>query len=351
MSNTEGLIKSLGQDRVKIDEPLSSHTTLRIGGKADLFFEAKNCRELIKAVRLARGFEVPVVVIGGGSNILVSDLGIRGLVIKNKSDKLSVLEKKLFGFKSRRAIPIDALWEPYGLKTTGEVSKSLEYDDTESPLIQVEVDSGVNLQVAMFSLFRQGITGLQWYSRIPGSIGGAVYNNIHGGKHTFSEIVGEVTVLDKHSAVKKISAKNMKFGYDKSRIHDSGEIILSAILNLNRGDVEKAKAVAEQWRKIKDSQPVQSAGCVFKNISDKDVKILGYPTTSVGYIIEHILNMTGYQVGGAAISPNHHNFIVNVGGATAKDYLAVRDEIVRRAKEVIGLELEDEIIRLGEFDY
>ncbi len=316
-----------------------------------MFFEAKSSGELIKAVRLSRGFQVPVTVIGGGSNILVSDLGIRGLVVKNKSEKISILERKIFGFRGRKAVPIEALWEPYGEKKTSKVLKNLEYDDSDAPPVEVEVDSGVNLQVAMFSLFRQGVTGLQWYSRIPGSVGGAVYNNIHGGKHTFSEIVSEVTVLDKHGAVKKIPAKDMKFGYDKSRVHDSGEVILSTILSLRKGDVEKAKTVAEQWRKIKSNQPVQSAGCVFKNISDKDMKILGYPTTSVGYIVEHILNMTGYRVGGAAISSNHHNFIENVGGATAKDYVAVRDEIARRAKEIIGLELEDEIIRLGEFDY
>jgi len=100
-----------------------------------------------------------------------------------------------------------------------------------------------------------------------------------------------------------------------------------ACLNLRRGNVERARWVAE-----------------------KDREILGYPTTATGYIIEHILNMTGYKVGGAMISPDHHNFIVNTWGATAKDYLAIRDEIAKRAKETIGLELEDEIIRLGEFD-
>ncbi len=100
MSNTDGLIKSLGQDRVKENEPLSSHTTLRIGGPADLFYQAQSSGELIKAVRLARSFDIPVTVIGGGSNILVSDLGIRGLVIKNVGGRMEIKEKTLFGFKT-----------------------------------------------------------------------------------------------------------------------------------------------------------------------------------------------------------------------------------------------------------
>jgi len=120
-------------------------------------------------------------------------------------------------------------------------------------------------------------------------------------------------------------------------------------LVLKMGDVKKARQVAQEWRKRKIMQPMNSAGCVFKNISEEEMKVLGYPTMSAGYIVENILNMTEYKVGGAAIAKEHHNFIVNKGGATAKDFLAVRDEIARRARESVGIELEDEIIRIGEF--
>lgn len=350
MSNTQSLIKTLGEKNVKIDEPLSKHTSLKIGGPADLFFVSKNSGELIKAVRLARSFGVPVTVLGGGSNVLVSDLGLRGLVVKNAGGDLKIRKMKFFGFHRDKVIPIEARWVGTKEGTQKYDFNDLNYDESSFPDIEVSIDSGVSLQTAMFKLFDEGITGLQWYARIPGTVGGAVYNNIHGGNHTISEIIKEVVVLDNHGGVKKIQAKNMKFGYDKSRLHETGEVILEAVLILKKGEVEKAKGVAEEWRRRKASQPFNSAGCVFKNISEKDREILGYPTTSVGYIIEHILNMTGYKVGGAMISPHHHNFIVNTGRATAKDFLAVRDEIQERAKEAIGLELEDEIIRLGEFD-
>ena len=335
---------------------MSSHTTLRIGGPADIFYEAKNSGELIKAVRLSRSFEVPVTVIGGGSNILVSDSGIRGLVVKNFGGKIEIREKGFLGFFRNRVIPtesssrVQARWVGSTEGTKKYDFADLDYDESKFPDVVVSVGSGVNLQMAMQKLFNEGVTGLQWYARIPGTIGGAVYNNIHGGSHTIAEIVREVVVLDNHGGVNKIPGKSMQFDYDKSRIHRTGEVILEVILNLKKGDVEKARGMAGEWKKRKSCQPMNSAGCVFKNISEEDRIILGYPTTATGYIVEHILNMTGYKVGGAMISPDHHNFIVNTGGATAKDYLTVRDEIVRRAKETIGIELEDEIIRLGEFD-
>ncbi len=334
-------------ERVKKNEPLAKHTTLNIGGEADLFYLTESSGDLVKAVRLARSFKVPVTIIGGGSNILVSDDGVRGLVIKNRSKKITVHKEGKFHAILRGVI--NARWIASDKGTKKYDFADLDYEENDKPDVEVVLDSGVNLQVAMAQLFDQGVTGLQWYSRIPGTIGGAVFNNIHGGSHTFAEIVKKVVVLDEHGGVKTISGKNLKSDYDKSRFHDSGEIILEVTLMLKLGDVERARKVADEWKKRKMVQPMNSNGCVFKNISEEDRETLGYPTTSVGYIVEHILNMTGYKVGGAAIA-DHHNFIINTGKATAKDYLAVRDEIVRRARESVGIELEDEIIRIGEFD-
>ncbi len=339
---------------MRLNEPLSSHTTLRIGGPADYFYESTNSGELIKAVRLARTFGVPVTVIGGGSNVLVSDLGIRGLVIKNKGGKIEI--KSDAGRLPREYARNDevvgeARWMAAKEGTMKYDFGDLNYDESEYPDIEVAIDSGVNLQVAMMQMFDIGVSGLQWYSRIPGTLGGAVFNNIHGGSHVFSEIVSSVVVLTKQGDVLKIPAKSMRFEYDKSRIQKTGEIVLEVVLSLKKGDLDRARYVAEEWRKRKSCQPVNSAGCVFKNISESAKEILGYPTTATGYIVEHILNMTGFNVGGAMISSEHHNFIVNTGAATAKDYLAVRNEIVKRARETVGVELADEIIYMGDFNY
>ena len=115
------------------------------------------------------------------------------------------------------------------------------------------------------------------------------------------------------------------------------------------GDKDRAKAVVSELAKRKSIQPMNSAGCVFKNITDEDKERLGYPTAATGYIVERVLKMTDFKVGGAKVSSAHHNFIVNDGGASAKDFLAVRDEVIKRAKESIGVDLESEIIHLGEF--
>lgn len=351
LSNLDSLTKSLGEDRVKLNEPLSLHTTLRIGGPADILYEAKESGDLIKAVRLARSFDVPVTVIGGGSNVLVSDLGIRGLVVKNNGGKIEIQKSK------SSIVPVlgggvsEARWMASQEGTQKYDFTDINYDESSCPDVEVVVDSGVNLQLAMSRLIDVGVTGLQWFARIPGTIGGAVYNNIHGGSHVFGEYVGSVVILDERGEIRTISGRDLKLEYDKSRFHKTNETIVEVKLVLKKGDSDKARATALEWIKRKAVQPMNSAGCVFKNIGEEERKILGYPTTAVGYIVEHILNMSGFGIGGAAISTDHHNFIINRGNATAKDYLSVRDEIAKKTMDILGLSLEDEIIRLGEFDY
>jgi len=362
LSNLDSLSKSLGENRVKKDEPLSRHTTLKIGGPADIWFEARDSGELIKAVRLSRSFGVPVTVIGGGSNVLVSDLGVRGLVVKNAGGKIKIhnsAEKSQQEYDLRngenggigKIVSTVARW--MGSKTGTEKYDfvDLDYDEGDAPDVQVIVESGANLQATMNFLVSRGITDLQWYARIPGTIGGAVFNNIHGGSHLFQEVVKSVVVLGEDGEVRTLGVRDLMFDCDKSRFHYNRETVLEVRLALKKGDAKRAKATMLEWTKRKSVQPINSAGCVFKNIGEGERSIFGYPTTSAGYIVEHVLNMSGYKVGGASISTDHHNFIVNHGKATAKDYLAVRDAISQKAQEVLGLTLEDKIIRLGDFEY
>ncbi|KKS64444.1 MAG: UDP-N-acetylenolpyruvoylglucosamine reductase, partial [Candidatus Collierbacteria bacterium GW2011_GWF2_42_51] len=232
------------------NEPLSAHTTLGIGGKADLFYITESSGDLVKAVRLARSFQVPVTVIGGGSNI------------KNRSKKITIHKEGKIHAILRGVV--SARWMRSTRGTNRSDFTDINYDESDKPDVEVVLDSGVNLQVAMAQLFDQGVTGLQWYSRIPGTIGGAVYNNIHGETHTFAEIVKKVVILDKHGGIKTVAGKNLKLGYDYSRFHESGEIILEVTLVLKAGDVERARKTADEWKKRKTTQPMNSAGCVFK---------------------------------------------------------------------------------------
>lgn len=329
----------------KLDEPLSKHTFLKIGGPADLYYETVTSDELINAYKNAISFKVPVTILGWGSNILVSDKGVRGLVIVNLSKQIKILDS------SNQKININkptSRWESDKSKGTFKYEfKDLDYTEEGSERIDVRVDSGVGLSDAREDLFKYGITGLQWYAGIPGTIGGAVFNNIHGGTHFLSEVIKSVKVVTPEGEVKELTISEIGVDYDKSRFHKSKEIIVSVLFSLYLGDVDKAKYVTSEWEKRKNIQPRNSPGCAFQNITQEQKTKLGFPTTSVGFIVEHELKMTDFRVGDAAVSANHHNFIVNLGHATASDYLKVVKEIYRRTKKKLGIELVPEIFFLG----
>jgi len=338
----------LGNNLIQ-NEPLKNHTTLKIGGPAEYFFIAEAIEELVKAVKIAKKLNINVTLLGRGSNILISDKGLKGLVIKNMSKNIIIKGEKPISSKSEKeADQIQSRWQSDAKKGTFKYEFSdLDYDETDKPKVEIIIDSGVDLSYAIFFLIQNGITGLQWYAGIPGTIGGAVFNNIHGGTHFLSEVITSVKVLTKDLKIKDLSIKDLGVEYDKSRFHNSGEIILQTTFSLFKGDTEKAKATALEWAKRKSIQPRNSAGCTFANITNEEKEKLNYPTTSVGYIVEHVIGMSGFEKGDAIVSKAHHNFIENRGNATASDYLEVVKEIMKRTKEKTGIKLVPEIFFLG----
>lgn len=332
--------------KIKKNISLKKFTTLKIGGNAEFLYEAHSSNDLISIVKYAQSNNLPITVLGSGSNVLISDNGIKGIVVINKSTNKNILNQKSSADNFKSSVKFR--WQADSKKGTFKYDfKDLDYDESKNERIKVQFDSGVLLSDATMFAFKNGITGLQWYSGIPGTIGGAIFNNIHGGTHFFSEIIDEITVIDPNLELKKIKKENLDLDYNKSRFQKSKEIIISAVLNLFKGDVQKAKAVYKEWGNRKKIQPRNSAGCVFANISNEQMKKLKYPTTSAGYIIEHILKMTSFRIGDAQVSKAHHNFIVNLGNATSSDYLAVIKEIIKRTKEKIGIKLVPEIVFLG----
>jgi len=342
---TRKLMKQL--ERVELNKPLAKYTTLRIGGPAQFFYEAKTVDELIKSVNLARDLGIKVTILGGGSNVLISDKGIKGLVVRNCTKNIKILEKiKEYCDYTFPESESESRWKPVKAKG-GKVSlDDLDYDERGKPRVGVVLDSGVPLPFAIEFLIKNQITGLQWFTGIPGTIGGAVYNNIHGGKHFFSEVVKSVEILGLNGKVATLESKDLEFGYNKSRFHYSKEVILRVELSLYKGDVERAKYVCEKIKGIKKDLPLNSAGCVFSNITEGEAKRLGVPTQSTGYLIENVLKLTGFKIGDAAISKIHHNFIVNQGHATARQFLGVMKKIYVEAQKV-GIKLKPEIVLLG----
>ena len=335
---------------IKKDQSLARYTTLKVGGKADLLYIAKDKKKLEEIIRLATQSEIPITILGWGSNVLISDRGIRGLVIINRINKIKILDDEeggkdieLIEKEEETLARLDQIQsEIYGNFT------DLDYNESHLPTSLVYVESGASLPLTIYKTIKADLTGLQWFAGIPGTIGGAIYNNIHGGTHFFEEIIDSVEILDRKSLKTKILTKDkLQAGYDQTIFHKTKDFILSAKLRLYHGDSEKAMYVFKEWKKRKSFQPQNSPGCVWQNLSQKEKEQLNLPTSSVGYIIDKILNLKGTSRNGALISPKHAAFIENTGSAKASDILYLMKLIYNQAKKRLGISLKPEIFLLG----
>ena len=314
------ITQAIGVDKLKLNEPLGKHTYFKIGGPADLFFEAKTIEDLTSAVQSAILYKVPYLVIGGGSNILVTDDGFRGLVIKNRTTGI-----QLKGF-------------------AGGVEKGKL--DLKEAIVQA--DSGVPANLLIRYTLDQGLAGLEDMLGLPGSVGGAVYNNSHHQDKLWGDHIIEVEAIDQEGKIKKYTQKYLQFDYDYSIFHKTKEIILSASFQLKRGDKDALWEIANAAVKRRAStQPlgVPSSGCMFKNIPLADAMRIGTPDTiqSVGYLLDKA-GLKGLSVGGASVSQVHANFIVNDGTATSQDVLDLSAKIKTVIKDKYGINLEEEVI-------
>ena len=300
---------------------LAKHTYFKLGGPADFFVEAKTREELVEAVRYAIDQKLPYLVLGGGSNVLIGDLGFRGLVIKNRTSSV-----KIKGF-------------------AGGVDKG-KVDLKEAI---VEADSGVTANYLIRYTLDEGLAGLEDMLGLPGTVGGAVYNNSHHLDKLWGDHIVEVEVLDLEGKIKKYTQKECQFDYDYSIFHKTKETILSASFQLKRGDKAKLWEVATAAVKRRSStQPLglPSSGCMFKNISLADRMRLGVPTASAGYLIDKA-GLKGLSVGGAKVSDVHANFIVNDGTAKASDVNELVALVRSKVKEKFGVDLIEEVILIG----
>jgi UDP-N-acetylmuramate dehydrogenase len=336
---------------VKIDEPLALHTTLGVGGPAARLVTATTAEQLQNGIRLAHAHNVSVFVLGWGSNLIVSDRGFPGLVIKNRARNWQVVQESASA-TTPTAPPI-----PARLKPAHEGYYQIDdllYSEEEAPSVSVQVESGAKIDTLMKALFKQGITGLQWFAGIPATIGGAIYMNMHGGYHFFGDVVQQALLFDPQATntdggFKQVDQAYFQFDYDYSILQKTKETVLWAQLKLFRGDVQRAQATAREWARRKALQPQRSAGCIFRNLSPEEQKRLNLPTPSIGYLVEHVLKLKGVRRGDAIISPRHAAFIENLGNARAEEIKALIDLVAEKAKTELELELHEEIEYLGEF--
>jgi UDP-N-acetylmuramate dehydrogenase len=299
-NNYQRLIEELGSQRVKINEPLAQYTTFKIGGPADFFFNALSQEELAGVVKKARQFKVSYLVLGGGSNLLVGDLGFRGLVIKVGFGKVSVQK--------------------------GEE-------------VRILAEPGAILADLVETAAQSSVTGLEFLAGIPGTVGGAVRGNAGAWQQLIGEGVYRVKALNEKGEIVWLSQKDCRFDYRQSVFKNSPLVIMEVELRGQLGEQPQIREKVKEYLEKRAAQPKEpSAGCIFVNPRPR----------SAGALIEE-LGLKGAQIGGAKISLEHANFIVNTGGAKAVEVVELINLAKNKVKERFGIELKEEIVRIGEF--
>lgn len=283
-------------------EPMSKHTTFRIGGPADLLVTPENVQQLGKLCQLFRSNEIPFLVLGNGSNILVGDGGIRGVVIQ-------------LGNRFARC----------------EVSGNV-----------ITAQAGIKLSRLAGTALEHNLTGIEFAAGIPGTFGGALFMNAGAYEGEMSQVVTSVTYLDAEGNVKEISAADCEFGYRTSIFTKNPDlIVLGGRVKLKPGDGAEIRAKMDDFAERRVSkQPLHlpSAGSTFKRPA-------GY---FAGKLIQDA-GLMGFRVGGASVSEKHAGFVVNDGGATAKDVRTLMEEVQKKILDAYGVMLEPEVRFLGEF--
>ena len=308
MSRFAAAVTARFGERVQRDAALAPLTTFKVGGTADYLFNAGTPSELADAVRIAHDHGVPVTIIGGGSNLLVADAGIRGLVIRlHRGDVQRVRDE---------AIRVDA-----GLTINGLVRWTITH----------------------------GLAGLEAWAGTPGTVGGAIYGNAHFRGRNISEYVLQVRLMDRAGGVHDVPAGEMEFAYDYSRLHRTGEIVVAVDFRVSPGETAQLRAVAREslaYRKRTQPLALPSAGCIFQNPDPSRDTLPPDMPCSAGALVDRA-GLKGAGSGGARVSPTHANFIVNDGTATAADVRALIDRCKREVQERYGVALREEIVRLG----
>lgn len=322
-------------------EMLAKHNPLGIGGPAEVFVEIKQEADLLQVVDFAYHQKIAFTILGWGANTLIADRGLTGLVIKNSVNQINVNPS------SDREWPESPFIVPARYQNTAQVFDQLDYSEADKTDVRVDISAGTPLSYAINALINQSITGLQWFAKIPATIGGAIFNNIHGGNHFICEFLVGVSAIQYNGQRVTYLPSELEFDYDSSRFHHHQDIILTGHFLLKRGDGDRARKTAMTWAELKAHQPARSLGCIFQNLTNQQQHDLDLPTPSVAYLIEHKLNLKGHRIGDCQISLAHAAFIENIGQGTASDYLALIQLIIKRAKSELGVLLKPEIFFKG----
>jgi UDP-N-acetylmuramate dehydrogenase len=304
------LAASLPADRVHPDEPLAAYTTFHVGGAADWLVDIRSAGELRGVLDAARQCGVPVTLLGGGSNVLVSDAGVRGLVIR------------------------------------------LHMRDISQPASdRVRAEAGVTINGLVRWTISKGLASLEAWAGTPGTVGGAIYGNAHFSGSNISEKVSGLMLATRDGTMTAVRPAEMEFAYDTSRLQRTGEILIWAEFGVVPGDPELLRLRAREslaYRKRTQPLALASAGCVFQNPDPARDRVPAGIPPSAGALVDRA-GLKGQRLGGARISETHANFVVSDGTATAREIRTLIETARSAVRERFGVELKDEVVYLGEF--
>ena len=301
----EKLRLAAGDGRIRRDEPMAMHTTFRVGGPAAYFAEPGGEDALARVIRLCREEEVPFYILGNGSNLLISDEGYHGVMIR-----------------------------------IGEGFSRLErLEDGAGCKARVRAGAGLLLSRMAAWAAKEGLTGLEFAAGIPGTLGGAVVMNAGAYGGEMKDVIRSVRALDKDGQIRDFRAEELQMGYRFSSIQERGDLVLGAVLDLNPGDRDEIQDRMEELaRRRREKQPLEypSAGSTFKRPA-------GY---FAGKLIEEA-GLRGYRDGNAQVSEKHCGFVINRGGATAEEIRRLCRHVQKKVAECAGVHLETEIRMIG----
>lgn len=314
---------------LKEHEVMRDYTSMKVGGVADFFFEANSTSDLIKAVNAATSGKIPYFILGGGSNVIFSDYGFPGLVVKNATHNIAFMMEKS----------------------------------------QAIVDSGASLQKIILEMVSQNLSGLEFLFGVPGTIGGAIYGNAGAYGQSIGDYVKAATLLipgedGEKGEIIQVTHEWFEFKYRASKLKKmtgfKKPIILSVKLQLSQSRQEETMRRLNTWKnKRLESQPIgQSAGCIFKNSIPEEVADIagrgsrGMPEIPKERTAGFMLDRAGakkLKVGGARVSPKHANFVLNVDNAKAQDIRQLAEQMRAAVKEKFDITLEEEVEYIGQW--
>jgi UDP-N-acetylmuramate dehydrogenase len=303
----------------KSNHALAPLTYFKIGGPAEMYAEINDLESAVDLITFCRQQDIRYTILGGGSNVLISDKGIRGLVLRLTADKITDTNRELSDDK--RLITAEV-----GVKTSTLVAKTIAL----------------------------GYSGLEYFMGVPGTLGGAIYNNAHYLSDLIGEHVHRVEVLTTQNSRQWLSQSECQFGYDSSRFHSSDELILQVEFALSPGNPSiSQEKVAKATRYRADTQPLgpPSSGCIFQNTPNNQALINLFPQFAdrshvpTGFLIDQA-GLKGLRVGDIEVSQKHAAWLINLGQGTAADVKEIVSQIKNRVKEKFAVEIKEEIFYL-----